>query len=87
MDSTEFPHRCPKCNALVVDRRSPVCTTCRAALPADWVMTPEQAAKTNAIDAKIKAEHADSIMTLDPRCNPKLPPLIKLLDLNGQSLP
>ncbi len=57
MESTEFPHRCPKCQALVVDRRSPVCTTCRAALPADWVMTPEQAAKTMAIDAQAKAEH------------------------------
>lgn len=87
MESTEFPHRCLKCNALVVDRRSPVCTTCRTALPPDWVMTPDQATKTMAIDAEIKAEHADSMMTLDPRRNPNLPPLIKLLDLNGQSMP
>ena len=38
-------HRCPQCNALVIDRRFPFCTTCHAALPEEWVMTPEQVAK------------------------------------------
>jgi hypothetical protein len=37
----QLSHRCPKCQALVVDRRSPVCTTCRAELPKNWVMTAE----------------------------------------------
>ena len=74
------PHRCPKCNALVVDRRSPVCTTCRQALPKEWVMTPEQVAKTNAIDQEIRAEHAASLRTLDPRSDPNMPPIVRLLD-------
>ena len=82
MESTDFPHRCPKCNALVVDRRSPVCTTCRAALPADWVMTPDQAVKTMAIDAKIKAEHLASLRALDPSIDPNVPGLVKMLDSN-----
>jgi hypothetical protein len=82
MESTEFPHRCPKCNALVVDRRSPVCTTCRAALPTDWVMTPEQAAKTTAIDTKIKAEHLASLRTIDPLSDPNVPGVVRLLDGN-----
>jgi hypothetical protein len=46
---------------LVVDRRSAVCTTCRAPLPADWIMSPEQAAKMMAVDKEIRAEHADSM--------------------------
>jgi len=80
MDPTQVPHRCPKCHALVVDRRSPVCTTCRAALPKDWIMTPEQVAKTAAINREIKAEHAASLNTLDPRNDPKMPPMIRFLD-------
>jgi hypothetical protein len=65
MDPSQLPHRCPKCNALVVDRRSPVCTTCREALPKEWVMTPEQVAKTEAIDREIRAEHVESMKTLN----------------------
>jgi hypothetical protein len=82
MEPAEFPHRCPKCHALVVDRRSPVCTTCRAALPAAWIMTPEQAAKTMAIDAQAKAEHLRSLRTIDPSLDPNVPAAIKLLDGN-----
>ena len=59
------PHRCPKCNALVVDRRSPVCTTCRVPLPADWVMTPKQATDVHAQDLAAKAEHLASMKQLD----------------------
>ena len=80
MDFTSEPHRCPKCHALVVDRRSPVCTTCRTALPAEWIMTPEQEAKTMAIDREIRAEHAASLNTPDPRNDPKTPPIVRLLD-------
>ncbi len=58
MEQSQLPHRCPKCQALVVDRRSPVCTTCRAALPKEWVMSPEQVAKVMAIDQDA-AEHAE----------------------------
>ncbi len=65
MDLPQVPHRCPKCQALVVDRRSPVCTTCRAALPADWIMTPEQAAKLMAIDRECRREHQDAMKTLN----------------------
>jgi hypothetical protein len=50
---------------LVVDRRSPVCTTCRSPLPADWIMTPEQAAKMMAIDKEARAEHTESMKALN----------------------
>jgi hypothetical protein len=82
MDLTPAPHRCPKCHALVVDRRSPVCTTCRAQLPADWIMTPEQAGKVMAIDKEIRAEHAASMKYLDPRTDPNVPAVVKALDTN-----
>jgi hypothetical protein len=65
MDATLQPHRCPKCNALVVDRRSPVCTTCRQALPADWIMTPRQTTKVMKIDAQCRAEHASTMKHLN----------------------
>jgi hypothetical protein len=84
MEDAQLPHRCPKCRALVVDRRSPVCTTCRTALPQDWVMTPEQVAKTNAIDQEIRAEHQASLNTLDPQNDPNLPPIIRFLDSPGR---
>lgn len=80
MESFELPHRCPKCHALVVDRRSPVCTTCRAALPKEWIMTSEQTAKVRAIDQEIRAEHDASLKTLDPRSDPNMPPIVRLLD-------
>jgi hypothetical protein len=84
MDSAPQPHRCPKCKALVVDRRSPVCTTCREALPKDWVMTKEQVAKTEAIDQEIRAEHSASLKTLDPRNDPKMPPLVRFLNSSSR---
>ena len=59
------PFRCPKCNALVVDRRSPVCTTCRQALPTAWVMTPKQVAKVEAIDRDAKAEFSATMKQLN----------------------
>jgi hypothetical protein len=64
------PHRCPKCDALVVDRRSPVCTNCHEALPGDWIMTPEQIAKVEEIDSHAKAEHAAAMEALDPANDP-----------------
>jgi hypothetical protein len=79
-DSTGLPHRCPRCHALVVDRRSPVCTTCRAALPADWIMTPAQAAKLKAIDQDARAVHAQELKILDPRSDPNMPAVIRFLD-------
>jgi hypothetical protein len=80
MEDEPLPHRCPKCHALVVDRRSPVCTTCRAALPTDWVMTKEQAEKVTAIDQEIRAEHAASQNALDPRNDPNTPPIVRFLE-------
>ena len=76
----QLPHRCPKCQALVVDRRSKVCTTCRAELPKEWIMTPEQADKMMAIDREIRAEHAASLNRIDPRNDPATPPIVRLLD-------
>jgi hypothetical protein len=58
-------HRCPKCNALVVDRRSPLCTTCHEALPTEWVMTPEQINKVTEQDAHARAEHNASMTDLE----------------------
>lgn len=80
MESPELPLRCPKCHALVVDRRSPVCTTCRTALPADWIMSPEQAAKLKAIDQDARALHATEMNVLDPRNDPNTPPIVRFLD-------
>lgn len=65
MDFSSEPHRCPKCHALVVDRRSATCTTYRAALPAEWIMTSEQAAKLNAIDKDARAEYNSAMSDLD----------------------
>jgi hypothetical protein len=42
-------------------------------------MTPEQAAKTMAIDREIHAEHVASLKTLDPRSDPKIPRIIRFL--------
>ena len=75
-----LPHRCPKCNALVVDRRSPVCTTCRKPLPAEWVMTAKQVAQVNVINQAAQADYAASMTFLNPRNNPDLPPIVRLLD-------
>jgi len=65
MDFISEPHRCPKCHALVVDRRSAACTTCRTALPAEWVMTKEQTSKMMAIDRSARSEHTSSMKVLD----------------------
>lgn len=79
MDISDQPHRCPKCHALVVDRRSPACTTCHATLPADWIMTPQQVDKVMAIDKEIRAEHAASMKNLDPPTDPNASTVVKVL--------
>jgi hypothetical protein len=58
--------RCPKCSALVVDRRFAQCTNCHADLPKEWVMTPEQIAKVTAIDQEARAEHGAVMEALEP---------------------
>jgi hypothetical protein len=58
--------RCPACSALVVDRRFPNCTTCHAALPAEWVLTPEQIEKIEMIDQHARAEHGAAMEALEP---------------------
>jgi len=76
MDFCSEPHRCPKCHALVVDRRSPVCTTCREALPAEWVMTPAQTAKMMAGDRAARAEFSDGMRSLNSiHSSSELPPI------------
>ncbi len=79
------PHRCPQCNALVVDRRSPVCTTCRVALPKNWVMTPEQSAKMMELDAQARALHIQEMRALDPLNDPNVPAVVRFLgqDVSG----
>ena len=64
------PHRCPSCDALVIDRRSPVCTTCHTALPKEWLMTPQQIAEVNKMDAHARAEHLAAMNELDPAKDP-----------------
>jgi len=59
------PHRCPKCNALVTDRRFSNCTTCHEPLPPEWLMTPEQAAKVMELDAHARAEYNAAMKGLD----------------------
>jgi hypothetical protein len=66
-------HHCPECGALVVDRRFPNCTTCHAALPIDWIMTPEQIANVRAIDQGARAEHDALMHELDPVADPNVP--------------
>ena len=58
-------HRCPQCNALVVDRRSPLCTTCKAELPSEWLLSPEQIQKLEAFDRSARAEHAAALNDLE----------------------
>jgi len=73
MDFLSEPHRCPKCHALVVDRRSATCTTCRVALPAEWVMTKEQTTKLMAIDRETRAEHLARMKILNDPWNQPVP--------------
>jgi hypothetical protein len=79
MDAMQ-PLRCPHCNALVVDRRSPVCTTCRQELPKEWVMSAKQAAKVQQIDAQSRAQFMQEMRTLDPSLDPNVPAIVKILD-------
>jgi ribosomal protein L37AE/L43A len=65
MDFISEPHRCPKCHALVVDRRSSTCTTCRVALPADWIMTKDQTAKVAALDQAARAQYKSVMNNLE----------------------
>lgn len=58
------PLRCPKCHALVVDRRFANCTTCHEALPAEWVMKRAEAAKLMASDRECRAEHQAAMKAL-----------------------
>ncbi len=76
----EEVHRCPECDALVVDRRSPACTTCHEALPAEWVMTPEQIGKITTIDAHARAEHAAAMSDLDAVNPPDTDPTVPLVE-------
>jgi len=45
-------------------------------------MTRDQIAKVNEIDQVSRAEHDASIKYLDPRCDPNVPPIIKLLNIS-----
>jgi hypothetical protein len=82
------PRRCPACNALVVDRRSATCTTCDAELPKEWVMTKDQAAKVNQLDAQARTLHVQEMNKLDPFNDPNLPPVVRWLDSNvGGGMP
>ncbi len=65
MQPLAFPLRCTQCNAQVVDRRSPTCTTCHHLLPANWVMTPEQVAKVRKIDPKATSSLPSLTRSLD----------------------
>jgi len=47
-------------------------------------MTLEQATKTMAIDREIRAEHSASLNTLDPRSDPKMPPIIRFLNSSSR---
>jgi hypothetical protein len=64
------PHRCPACNAPVVDRRFATCTTCNAVLPKEWVLSPEQVLKLEELDQHARAEHAAAMDLLDPDNDP-----------------
>jgi hypothetical protein len=77
----ETHFRCPHCHALVGDRRSPVCTTCKQALPAERVMTPDQVAKTAALDQMARTQHAESMKSLQPlkNFNPDAPVIMQIL--------
>ena len=55
MDS---PLRCPQCDALVVDRRFAKCTTCSTELPAEWIFSPDQVEKLQALNRGAETEHA-----------------------------
>jgi hypothetical protein len=66
------PHRCPKCDAPVVDRRSPICTNCHEALPAEWIMSPQQIAKVEELNAHAKAGHAAAMEALEPTNDPAM---------------
>jgi hypothetical protein len=80
MDQPAQPLRCPHCQALVVDRRFPNCTTCGQALPAEWVMSKAQAAKMMKIDAQARALHTQEMRNLDPNSDPNRPAIVKLLE-------
>jgi hypothetical protein len=47
-------------------------------------MTPEEAAKMMALDQEMRAEHAASLKVIDPRSDPNMPPLVRLLDTPGE---
>lgn len=57
--------RCPACNALVVDRRFPTCTTCHAELPKEWILTSDQVTKLAQFDRSARAEYNATMNDLD----------------------
>ena len=76
----DAPPRCPKCNALVIDRRSPTCTTCRELLPAEWIFSATETAKLNALDAHAKSQHAQSMQKLGQFEDPEVPEIERIGD-------
>ncbi len=66
----DTPLRCPACHALVVDRRFAACTTCHAALPPEWLLTPEQTDQLAKLDRHARAEHAALLDQLDESSQP-----------------
>ena len=80
MEPTPLPLRCPHCNAMVVDRRSPNCTTCRNPLPDEWIMTSDQVAKLKKVDAQARAQHVQEMRMIDPRSDPNMPRVVRFLD-------
>jgi len=52
-------------------------------LPADWIMTKEQVAKVAQLDADARAQHLQEMRNLDPRSDPNVPAVVKLLDANA----
>ncbi len=72
--------RCPKCHALVVDRRFPNCTTCHEALPPEWLLTPDQIEKLQVLDEHARHEHAVALDDLDSVRDPNTPLLTEEVD-------
>ena len=87
MEDAQLPHRCPKCRALVVDRRSPVCTT----LPHRVAERlgdgrPSRSPRPGPSTRRFAREHQASLNTLDPQNDPNLPPIIRFLGFAGPNV-
>ena len=78
MDEPQIqPLRCPSCRALVVDRRSAHCTTCKAELPESFTLQPEQLRQLQASDRSARAEHGALLQELTRETEPELPMLTR----------